>query len=144
MRINRRYAPYKRVLKERRVIEEKEAVPVLYAFQTHSCVDCDVRDSEIVFKVGKTINLEQRIRSYRTLNPEGKVLFSIECKDIHSAEKWLHDILRAQGLLVKSEVFKVKPSVLIELMTFVSRLNDFFQSRKSNLEITSLVSSLIV
>ena len=139
----KRYFPYARPVSRpnKKLVPKEESLPVLYAFESHTCLDCQERKT-VEFKVGKTINLNQRIRAYKTLNPQGKVLFSIPCVDIHSAERWLHDILKARGCLVKSEVFKVDPTVLINLMKFVAAINDFFHSNSNLSNLNQLLSQM--
>jgi hypothetical protein len=102
---------------------------ILYAFK--------IRDSshgKSVYKVGKTINLQQRMRPYRTLHPEGTVLHTIACHDMHVAEKWLHSILKAQGTHIKQELFDVHPDYLKELMICCGALcNTLLQESGGNI-----------
>lgn len=76
-----------------------------------------------IFKVGKTIDMKKRMRSYRTLHPDNITLHTIFCEDIHNAEKVLHSILKMQGYHVKQELFHIPSKLLIEYMNIVSNIS---------------------
>lgn len=78
---------------------------------------------ESLFKVGKTRNLIQRLRAYRTLIPNGTWFHTIECKDMHSSEKILHALLKRQGYHVQREIFRGQADTVCSLMDFVKELD---------------------
>ena len=76
-----------------------------------------------IYKVGKTIDMKKRMRSYRTLHPDNVTLHTIFCEDIHNAEKVLHSMLKMQGYHVKQELFHIPSKLLIEYMNIVSNIS---------------------
>lgn len=130
----KRYHPYRR---PQRVI--KAAQPgspdkrhLLYAFKCHSCDHCEDSSTTCVFKVGKTTNLASRVRAYKTLNPDGYIFHTVECDNIHYAERILHDILKMQKYHLKQEVFQVPPGVLKTTMDLVQNLCQFIHISGKN------------
>lgn len=116
---------------QRRLKHEDTRPGVLYAFQYSDMGEPGSKaNRKKYFKVGKTINLEQRMRAYRTLHPNGIVYHTVtfpnmplgKMPDVHHAERILHDILRMGGFHVKQEVFLVEPVVLKAHMDLVARL----------------------
>ena len=89
----------------------------LYAFQYQD------GGTDSLFKVGKTCNLDQRLRAYRTLIPDGKWFYTIECIDMHYSEKILHGLLKQRGYHVQREIFRGKPSVVRSLMSLVQQID---------------------
>lgn len=85
----------------------------LYAFK--------IRDN--TYKVGKTINLQQRIRSYKTIHPTGFVWHTVSCIDIHHSERILHDMLKMGGYHSIQEIFSLPGSTLIVYMNLVAELD---------------------
>lgn len=85
---------------------------ILYAFQT----------GNNTFKVGKTKNLEQRLRPYRTIHPRGKVLHKVECNDMHHSERILHEMLKSNGHHVSHEIFQIEGRLLIQYLDLVKEL----------------------
>ncbi len=79
------------------------------------------RDS--LFKVGKTCNLDQRLRAYRTLIPDGKWFYTIKCTDMHYSEKILHGMLKQRGYHVQREIFRGKGAVIKGLMDLVRQID---------------------
>jgi hypothetical protein len=94
------------------------------------------------FKVGKTVNLQQRMRPYRTIHPEGKVLHSVTVKDMHKSEKILHEMLKIGGHHVKQEIFNVEPSLLKEYMNLVVELEGFMRKTQSISDVKNVVNTL--
>lgn len=76
------------------------------------------------FKVGKTVNLKSRSSAYKTLDPMGVVVHTVDCVDIHFAEKLLHMILKKHGHLTKREVFQVPFETLVLAMNNVATMSD--------------------
>ena len=75
-----------------------------------------------VFKVGKSVNVAQRIRSYRTTQPDGYIFHEVSCDDMDHAEVILHNILKLNGHHVKREIFTLPPEMLKGYMNLVSEL----------------------
>lgn len=75
-----------------------------------------------VFKVGKSINVRQRIRNYRTTQPDGYILHQVFCDDMDHAEIILHNILKLNGYHVKQEIFTLSPMMLKGYMDLVAAL----------------------
>lgn len=98
--------------KQRRSKESK----VLYAFHCGPSVS-DARRQR--YKVGKTVDLDRRIRPYMTIYPQGKVFHKMPCSDIDVAERWLHDVLKLSGFHVEREIFEAPPDVVRETMNAV-------------------------
>lgn len=120
--------PKKVIVKKNGKKVTQKCKDVLYAFECTS-------GTNTLFKVGKTINLKQRIRSYNTLYPDGKVIFSIECKNIHYSERFLHDSLKMNGFHVKQEIFNIDRKLLIEYMKFAAKLNKLlFECNTKNID----------
>jgi hypothetical protein len=96
---------------------------VLYAFHCGAA-----RDNPRLqrYKVGKTVDLERRIRPYRTIYPQGRVFHSVDCADIDVAERWLHDVLKLSGYHVEKEIFEAPPDVLKATMDAVAGLHQFW------------------
>jgi hypothetical protein len=74
------------------------------------------------FKVGKSINVAQRIRSYKTTQPDGYLLHTVRCDDIDRAEHLLHNLLKLKGHHVTQEIFSLADSMLIAYMNLVTEL----------------------
>ena len=89
----------------------------LYAFRYHD------GGKEALFKVGKTCNLVQRLRAYRTLIPDGTWFHTVECKDMHVSEKILHAMLKRQGYHVEREIFRGNSDVVRSLMDLVREMD---------------------
>lgn len=94
---------------KRVMVKGEKQKGILYAFETNVNR----------FKVGKTINLKQRVRQYNTVFPDGEVVHTVECDDIHHAEKVLHSLLIMGGYHVKQEIFEVPLPVLKNFMDIV-------------------------
>src|SRR6476469_6236217 len=79
----------KDVVKERKISPEslKQKSGYLYAFKIS-------KDS---YKVGKSVNVERRIRAYKTIHPSGYVHHQVACSDMHHSERILHDLLKMHG-----------------------------------------------
>jgi hypothetical protein len=75
-----------------------------------------------MFKVGKTIELKQRIRPYRTVVPHGYTFHTVRCENIDESEKILHSMLKLAGHHYTKEIFTVSGDVLKEYMKFVANL----------------------
>lgn len=122
-----RYAPYGR----RRIQSKpKVRVPMLYAFKCQPCQDCSHHKDHVdTFKVGKTINIKQRLRQYKTIDPDGVLFYTVECRQMDFAEKWLHHILTLNGHHVKQELFKVKGD---HLKTFMHMAHDICKLFEDN------------
>jgi len=74
------------------------------------------------FKVGKTINLNQRVKSYKTIHPYGTVKHKVMVEDIHHSERILHDLLKMRGFHKTQEIFTVPLETLKVYMNFVEGL----------------------
>lgn len=110
-----------------RLLHNDSKSGVLYAFKVLDGDGC-----ENTYKVGKSVNLKQRIRSYKTLHPENEVLYHVQCVNMNVAEKWVHDILKAQGKHVSRELFMVDPMYLKTLMCTVAKLSDVMVGYKGS------------
>jgi len=84
----------------------------LYAFSLY--------DGQI--KIGKTVNLTQRFRPYRTLHPDGRIVYTVRCENMDRSERILHDLLKLNDYHVKREIFSVPENILKEYMNMVSLL----------------------
>lgn len=110
---------------QRRTLSNRAATPsVLYAFRCRG--EGSTGAITETFKVGKTVNLQQRIRPYRTIFPSGTVYHSVPSRDIDTTERWLHDVLKMQGYHVTKEIFQAPPDTVKELMNVVVDLNEAF------------------
>jgi hypothetical protein len=118
--------------------EKKKRVKtdVLYAFECSNCNCCDSgkKKGYKTFKVGKTVDLEQRTRAYRTIFPQGSTFHTVTCLDMHRSERILHEILKMKGFHVKQEIFCLPPDVLKDCMDLVSLLEKAMQNEKTNLK----------
>lgn len=98
---------------------------------------------DALFKVGKTCNLEQRLRSYRTLLVDGEWFHTIECKDMHFSEKLLHGLLKQKGYHVQREIFRGRGNVIKSVMNLVEQLDRILVNDGTNQQrIDSLTSML--
>ncbi len=96
-----------------------------------------------LFKVGKTCNLDQRLRAYRTLIPDGKWFYTIECTDMHFSEKILHGLLKQRGYHVQREIFRGKDPVVKSLMNLVQQIDRLtVRSKASPRTIDNLTATL--
>ncbi len=91
-----------------------------------------------LFKVGKTCNLNQRLRAYRTLIPDGQWFYTIECIDMHYSEKILHGLLKQRGYHVQREIFRGKASVIRSLMDLVQQIDRLTVQNENNTTRASL------
>lgn len=91
----------------------------LYAFMTER-----ERNGSRIYKVGKTINLHNRFKEYRRSHQNPEILCTVHCDNIHVAEKWVFDVLKSQGKHVRSELFRVEPVYLKQLMATCGTLSD--------------------
>jgi hypothetical protein len=93
---------------------------VLYAFERSD----PGKDGKKFYKVGKSINVRQRCKSYHTLDPTGKLIHTVSCHDIHFSEKLLHMILTKHGYKTQKEVFLIKKTDLVNYMNAIGKLGD--------------------
>ena len=106
----------KKITKRTQIVKAKQGKKqkgYLYAFETH----------RNTYKVGKTINMDQRMRSYRTVYPDGVVFFQVCCENIHHSERILHDLLKMGSYHVKQEIFQINGALLKEYMKIVCSLD---------------------
>jgi len=104
-------------------------VGIIYAFQYGDMVKPH-ENGKAYFKVGKTVNLEHRTRSYRTLHPDGTVYYRVEIPNkpvcakpaVHHAERMLHDMLKLGGYHVKQEIFLIEPEKLKKCMDLITKV----------------------
>lgn len=94
---------------------------VLYAFERSD----PGMNGKKFYKVGKSINVHQRCKSYYTLDPCGKLVHTVKCDDIHFTEKLLHMILAKHGYKVQKEVFLIEKEKLIHYMNSAKILGDY-------------------
>lgn len=98
---------------------------------------------DALFKVGKTCNLEQRLRPYRSLIPDGEWFHTVECRDMHFSEKMLHGLLKQRGYHVQREIFRGKANVIKSLMNLVQQMDRLVVDKgMSARSIDSLTSAL--
>jgi hypothetical protein len=95
-----------------RNLHTNKKVGYLYAFHLHGDT----------YKVGKTVNLDQRVRPYKTVVPKGYVFHRVECVNIDSTEKILHYLLKLSGHHSTKEIFILPGNVLKEYMNIVAAL----------------------
>ena len=81
-------------------------------------------EKDQVFKVGKSVNIPNRIRSYKSTDykQEGYVYHHVSCDDMDHAERILHNILKLNGHCIKLEMFKVPSKLLKEYMNLTQIL----------------------
>jgi hypothetical protein len=96
--------------------------PVLYAF---CCGPARQSKRGQRYKVGKTINLDRRVRPYRTIYPQGKVYHTVRSADIDVTERWLHDALKLSGYHVEREIFEIPPPLLMNTMDAIVNLHAY-------------------
>ena len=75
------------------------------------------------YKVGKTVNVSQRVRAYKTIHPQGYVHHQVACGDIHHSERILHDMLKLHGYPNVQEIFEVPGKTIVAYMDFVASLD---------------------
>lgn len=80
------------------------------------------------YKVGKTINLTQRVRSYKTIHPKGSVKHTVKVSDIHHTERILHDLLKMRGCHVTQEIYCLPLETLKIYMNLVAELGRIVMS----------------
>lgn len=109
---------------ENNVKNVKGKIPIhvgyLYAFET----------GKNKFKVGKTIDLRKRIKPYRTLMPNGDFVHTVKCKNLHTCEKILHNLLISNGHHIEKEIFMINEETLINYMNMVVLLEDNLHNKK--------------
>ena len=128
--------------KRNKHIASSSTPSVLYAFHCRSNKGMRKSVTE-TFKVGKTVNLQQRIRPYRTIFPKGVVHHSVSSRDIDTTERWLHDALKMHGYHVEKEIFEAPPAVVTELMDVIVTLNEtLFRCGKDVNKLRSLKAAL--
>jgi hypothetical protein len=91
------------------------------------------------FKVGKSSNLQQRIRSYKTIHPEGTVYHTISCSNIDHSEKILHYLLKLHGYHVTQEIFNVPSITLKSYMNLVDSISKIVERNDEKDAIDALV-----
>jgi len=91
----------------------------LYAFMTEK-----ESNGNRIYKVGKTVNLQNRFKEYRRSHQNPEILCTVHSDNIHVSEKWVHDILKAQGKHIRNELFRVEPAYLKQLMATCGTLCD--------------------
>ena len=101
---------------------------VLYAFHC-GAARVNKKKSFQTYKVGKTIDLERRIRPYRTIYPQGRVHHTVASSDIDTTERWLHDALKTSGFHLEKEIFEVPEDVVRETMNIVVAFHQSLQRR---------------
>lgn len=114
----------------------KPSNQVLYAFRY------DAKD-RTVYKIGKTGNIKQRLRTYRTVVPNGVLFHVVTCYDMHMAEKILHGALKMHGYHIDKEVFHGPPSTIKELMNLVEELDRVFKEKGAKPRELILVTSAL-
>ncbi len=102
--------------KPNKVVKRDKFKGYLYAFP----IPYDNKKS--VYKVGKSVNVTNRLKAYQTLHPNNKQLHQVQCRDMHNAEKILHALLKMQGAHVQRELFSIDGKVLTEYMNLVQKL----------------------
>jgi T5orf172 domain len=95
-----------------------------------------------LYKVGKTINLDQRLRTYRTLLPGGKWFYTVHVNDMHMSEKILHAMLKMKGRHVEREIFRSDGSSVKNLMELVQQIDRIVSKRSSVRTIEAAVAAL--
>lgn len=96
-----------------------------------------------LFKVGKTGNLDQRLRRYRTLVAGGKWFHTIECIDMHMAEKLLHGLLKSNGLHVEREIFRGTGTQIKAMMDLVMQIDRVIHENKSTVAATQRLTDAL-
>ena len=88
-------------------------------------------EGKTVFKVGKTINLAQRCKSYRSILPDAEPMYIVSCIDRNRSERMLHNLLRINGAHVQNEIFRIEPAQLHKWMLFASHLGKTAENNES-------------
>lgn len=109
----------------------------MYAFE----ISGQANKKKRLYKVGKSVNVNRRVRSYKTLDPRGNLIHQVHCSDIHFAEKLLHMILTKQGYHYEREIFLIEKDNLMSMMNSVQSLADFLCQK--NLQTDNLEAALL-
>jgi hypothetical protein len=122
---------------------KRKVAEVLYAFHC-GAARVNRKKAFQTYKVGKTIDLERRIRPYRTIYPQGKVHHTVPSSDIDTTERWLHDALKASGYHVEKEIFEVPEDVLKETMNVVVAFHHCLQKRGKDAKFLRRLSEALI
>lgn len=87
------------------------------------------------YKVGKTRNLKSREKAYKTLDPNGAIAITVNCKDVDFSEKLLHMILCRYLQKHGREVYDVSCFALESVMEEVANLSDKLCTAKNSFQL---------
>lgn len=110
---------------------------VLYAYTAPTPIKSQLNGP--FFKIGKTVNLQSRQRSYKTLYPSGSVYYSVPCSSIHHAERILHDILKMNGHHIQREIFQIDGELLKSYMNVVAKFTDKMKNVKTSQDVKNIL-----
>jgi hypothetical protein len=86
-----------------------------------------------LFKIGKTKDLAQRLRSYRTVMPCSQGWFhTVRVENMHLSEKILHAMLKLKGYHVEREIFSGDGKAIRGLMDLTQQLDRLLSDRSTN------------
>ena len=120
----------------KRISDNKTAV--LYAYTAP--IPIKSKRTGPMFKIGKTVNLKSRQRSYKTLYPSGSVYYSVPCSSIHHAERILHDVLKMNGHHIDREIFEIEGEILKEYMNVVVKFTEKMKKVKTSRDVKRILT----
>lgn len=90
---------------EKQLEEQKEVGPFIYIFQTDQKYK---ENNKMTLKIGSTKNTRDRDKTFKTVLPDGRMAFRIQCvsDNLRLTENWIHSLLKP--FRIAGEVFEMQ------------------------------------
>ena len=125
-------------LEKNKILEDIEKLSdnkksVIYVYNT----DTRSKNRISILKIGITNNLQERVKTYTTSHPNGLIVYQEEIfsDSLKIAEKFLHNLLKISGYLIKGECFEL---LVEEAILWIKLVNNSLKLTKINNKINNL------